>query len=357
MHLNEARVLVAPLANGGAHRASVSGTPLPSVPLPKTPVTTVVRSAARNEWWVGSAPGLPIDTRVGQLTALFHHSYLALLVGDVSAAKAALEHALALDAFPSRTGELITLCRSDVAQSRPRTATRPAPNTSKQALKVLHGPRIVIRTLGRFELRVDGAPLDYGRKQPRRSLALLKAIVALGAQGVGVGRLADALWPDLDGDRAHDAFQVTLHRLRTRLNVPGAIGCQGGLVSLHPELVWVDALAFDEAARTATPENSRAGAERALELYEGEFLPDEDSTPWTARMRERVRARFIQTVTSVAAGLEDDKRFEDALSLYRRATDIDDLGCVFNDGVVRCLRMLQRGQEVEMAPRRQQRGR
>jgi two-component SAPR family response regulator len=68
-------------------------------------------------------------------------------------------------------------------------------------------------------------------------------------------------------------------------------------------------------------------------------------------MRERVRARFIQTVTSAAAALENDNRFADALSLYRRAIDADDLACAFNDGVVRCLRRLGRGPEAESTGR------
>ena len=351
MHADEARVLSMSPANGDTRQTSVLAPSFASGPLPKKLVTTVVDAPALNESWGSSARGLSVDGRAGQRTALLHQTYQALLFGDVRAARSALEHALALDTLLSLTTGSITPSRSDVAQSEPWTSAQSAPNTSKQATSVPRVPRIVIRTLGRFEIGVDGVTLDHGRKQPRRPLALLKAIVALGGQGIRVGRLADALWPDLDGDRADDAFQVTLHRLRTRLSVHGAIACQGGLISLHPELVWVDALAFDAAARAASAENSSEAAEQALELYAGEFLPDEHSAPWTVRMRERVRARFIQTVTSAAAALENDNRFADALSLYRRAIDADDLACAFNDGVVRCLRRLGRGPEAESTGR------
>ncbi len=351
MHVDEAPVLGMSPANGCAPRTTALGLPFPSGLLPKHLVTTVVGLPALNESWSGSPRGLSVDARAGRRTALLYQAYQALLFGDVPAARSALEHALALDALLPLAAGSITLSRSSVARSEQHSAPKSAPNTSKQAATALRTPRIVIRTLGKFEVRVDGAIPDYGRKQPRRVLALLKAIVALGGRDVCAGRLADALWPDLDGDRAHDAFQVTLHRLRTRLNVPGAIVCQGGLVSLHPELIWVDALAFDAAARTAGAEDSSEGAERALELYAGEFLPDEHSTPWTVCMRERVRARFVQTVTSAAAALEDDDRFADALSLYRRAIDADDLACVFNDGVVRCLHRLGRGPEAESTRR------
>ena len=74
-----------------------------------------------------------------------------------------------------------------------------------------------IYTLGRFGVATDGAPVQVAGKVQQRPLALLKAIVALGGREVAEERLAEALWPEADGDGAHQALAVTLHRLRRLL--------------------------------------------------------------------------------------------------------------------------------------------
>ena len=38
-------------------------------------------------------------------------------------------------------------------------------------------------TLGRFEVQINGETLEFSRKLPRKTLLLLKAIVALGGTG------------------------------------------------------------------------------------------------------------------------------------------------------------------------------
>ena len=53
---------------------------------------------------------------------------------------------------------------------------------------------------------VDDRPLTFFQKIPRKPLALLKAIVALGRPDVRAERLMDALWPQEPGDTAHEAF-------------------------------------------------------------------------------------------------------------------------------------------------------
>jgi DNA-binding SARP family transcriptional activator len=213
--------------------------------------------------------------------------------------------------------------------------------------------RIVVHTLGRFEIGVDGSPLATSRKQPKRTLSLLKALIALGGQRVCRSALIDALWPDIDGDMAQNALEVTLHRLRARLGVPEAIAARNGCLQLDAKLVWVDALAFG-ACGEAQPSAGRASmhVEAALELYRGTFLPDDTDASWSLRMRERLRARFVRIVAEAAARLEAVSQFEAAATLYERALAVDDLACVFHDGLARCLQQLGRTGEAYMARER-----
>jgi hypothetical protein len=68
-------------------------------------------------------------------------------------------------------------------------------------------------------VRVGGKLLEFSRKLPRKTLLLLKAIIALGGKEVPEQALCDALWRDEDGDAARNAFAITVLRLRKLLGV------------------------------------------------------------------------------------------------------------------------------------------
>lgn len=59
-----------------------------------------------------------------------------------------------------------------------------------------------------------GDVLVYGRsvRIPDKEMALLFTVAAAGT--INGEQLMDMLWPDADGDAAHNSFRVCLHRLR-----------------------------------------------------------------------------------------------------------------------------------------------
>ncbi|MBI5874874.1 MAG: hypothetical protein HZB81_03350 [Deltaproteobacteria bacterium] len=101
---------------------------------------------------------------------------------------------------------------------------------------------VKIYTLGKFEIWIDGKPVEFSGKVQKKPLEMLKAIIAFGGEDVPVEKIADKLWPDVDGDMAHNNFKMTLSRLR-KLLCDRCIEMNGGMVSLNPRMVWVDALA------------------------------------------------------------------------------------------------------------------
>ena len=80
-----------------------------------------------------------------------------------------------------------------------------------------------ICTFGRFEILRDGRPLEYLRKAPRKTMALLKAIIAFGGTNVREQRLVDAFWADEEGDVATKSLGAALHRLRKLIGDGDAI--------------------------------------------------------------------------------------------------------------------------------------
>jgi len=203
-----------------------------------------------------------------------------------------------------------------------------------------------IYTLGRFEVLVNDAPLEFGRKAPKRTIALLKAIIALGGKDVREQRVCDALWPDLEGDAARDALAAALYRLRRLLGANEAVRQLDGALSLNEQRCFVDAWAFEGSVEQPGREQS------ALKLYRGGFLQGDTEAPWGASMRERLRGKFVRTLQASARKLENVERYEEAIHLYSRGIEADDLVEPFYQGLMRSYQNLGRHAEAASAYRR-----
>jgi ATP/maltotriose-dependent transcriptional regulator MalT/DNA-binding SARP family transcriptional activator len=203
-----------------------------------------------------------------------------------------------------------------------------------------------IHTLGDFEVLVGDQPIPFGRKTPKRTLALLKAIVAFGGREVPEQHLADALWPDQDGDLAHESLAAALHRMRRLLGAGPVILQSGAKLSLNAEVCFVDVWAFEAGLRHAGQEHA------ALRLYRGAFLQGETDAPWSVSLRERLRTKFVAAVRAAAQRLEDQARYEEAAALYARGIDVDELVEPFYQGLMRSYRSLGRVAEAAAAYRR-----
>jgi DNA-binding SARP family transcriptional activator len=195
-----------------------------------------------------------------------------------------------------------------------------------------------IRTLGRFEVLRDGMPLEFSRKAPRKTLQLLKAIIAAGGSSVPEQWLLESLWPDEEGDAASKSLGAAVLRLRSLLGDADAVAQQAGTLSLDRARCWVDVWAFESTGR--------------LDLYQGTFLPEEEGLPWPVPMRERLRARFIQRLGEEGRRLEESGEYEQAIEGYLRGLDADSIIEPFYQGLMRCYARLDRRAEAAAAYRR-----
>jgi DNA-binding SARP family transcriptional activator len=203
---------------------------------------------------------------------------------------------------------------------------------------------VKIYTLGSFSVRVHDEPISFGRKVPRKLLALLQAIIAFGSNEVPEQQLVDAIWPDEDGDTGHRLFRVALHRLRKLLGSADLIRQSAKSVTIDRNRCWVDAWAFEALLRNQ--DLAQRDCRAAIELYRGHFLsPVEDAT-WLVAARARLRGRFTQAATSHGHALESEARFDDAIAHYQRSLDIDALAEPLYQGLMRCYDRLDRHSEA-----------
>jgi len=204
-----------------------------------------------------------------------------------------------------------------------------------------------IVTLGRFDIQVNGESLEFSRKVPRKTLLLLKAIVALGGRDVSEQALCDALWGDEEGDAARNALSITVLRLRKLLGSNESIIHQGGKVSLNPEICWVDARVFE--ARLAETGFDR---QKVLATYGGTFLPEDEGESWSVAPRERLRGKFIDALSRYGSTLESEGDLPGAVQCYMRGIDADPIVESFHLGQMRCYERLGKRTEALSAYRR-----
>jgi DNA-binding SARP family transcriptional activator len=194
-------------------------------------------------------------------------------------------------------------------------------------------PPIAIYTLGRFEVTLDGVPLRFVFKVPRKPLALLKALLAGGRQGVSQTALCDTIWPDLEPWSAARALHITAFRLRGLLGSKSALIVQEGRVALDAQQCWVDAWQFEHSLGHAKDSTETLWA---LRFYRGTFLSDVEH-PLAIEARDRLSCKFIRSVSLLGSNFERIGDFQSAIDLYLMALDADGRCEELHQSLMRCL--------------------
>jgi len=193
-----------------------------------------------------------------------------------------------------------------------------------------------IFTLGRFELVKDGDPLEFDVKAPRKMLSLLKVLVASGRKGLSEEQLTDAIWPEAEGDLAHQAFATILHRLRQLLGNKKVIRLRKGHLSFDDRYCWTDAHAFEYLIEKAEDQEDMPLLHKAVRLYGGPFLGDDDSEPWAISYRERLRSKFLRAIGKLGGFHERKEEHEKAVELYQIGLEVDGLSEEFYRRLMLC---------------------
>jgi ATP/maltotriose-dependent transcriptional regulator MalT/DNA-binding SARP family transcriptional activator len=210
-----------------------------------------------------------------------------------------------------------------------------------------------IFTLGRFAILKDDKYVRFTKKLQQKPLDLLKALIAFGGREVGEHQLTDALWPDADGDLAHQSFASNLHRLRQLLGFEKAILRQENQLTLDEKYCWVDIRAFEHLLEKADVQ-WKAGKiesgveliEKALGIYKGSFLGQEVEQPWSMSISERLRSMFLRSVKKLGTCWMEGGQLEKALECYQRGLEVDRLAEEFYQGLMACYHQLGRQTEA-----------
>jgi len=210
-------------------------------------------------------------------------------------------------------------------------------------------PPVHVHTLGRFTVQAYNYPVALTRQRQHKPFELLQALIALGGRDVHSETLAAALWPDADGDKAKNAFDVTLLRLRRVFDVKELILLHGHRLTLNSQLAWVDVWAFERTinhgerllAHSDDPGVLRQMSrysERLLNLYHGAFLEREAVHPWMLSLRERLRSKLLRYILGAGQVWENRREWHQAIRLYQKGLEIESVSEVLYQRLIVCYR-------------------
>ena len=185
-----------------------------------------------------------------------------------------------------------------------------------------------IFTLGRFALLVGAKPVAASRKAPKKLFALLKYLAAENGRPVSENTLSEVFWPEQEGDEARERLKIAIHRLRRLLGDPSLLRVQGGQLALDASRVWVDSWALEQHVARGNLDIAESAEEKArllMNLYQGDFLAEDEVQPWLLRARERIRTLVIGALGRFAKACRAAGNLEQAMALYNRAIEIDHL--------------------------------
>ncbi|MCC6743658.1 MAG: hypothetical protein IT175_07320 [Acidobacteria bacterium] len=193
------------------------------------------------------------------------------------------------------------------------------------------GGHLDIRLCGTFRIALDGVTVDEPALRRSKVRAVVAMLALAPAHRVRRERLADAIWPDLDGDGAANQLAKSLHLLRRALEpelAPRAasrfLAIRNGFVELTaPGGVRVDVDEFRTLARLAIESGDRSRIESAVAKLPDGSLSEWSYLPCAMAMQAELgalAARLLERASELAERAGDERAAE---SHCRRLLDIE----------------------------------
>ncbi len=187
-------------------------------------------------------------------------------------------------------------------------------------------PTVTVRTLGNFELMIDGEPVPNSAWRSRKSRQIVMLLASRGGRRMSRDELCEMLWPGETGTRAR--LSVGLSNARAALD-PGHRYDPGRFLGADREQAWLesaevamDVVEFEALAeaglRAAASDDDMAVVllQSAVARYTGPFLADEVVADWMIEVRDRVRDVAVSVKRALARLLTSSDDLEKAIGWW-----------------------------------------
>jgi DNA-binding SARP family transcriptional activator len=195
------------------------------------------------------------------------------------------------------------------------------------------GVTLRLQALGHLRAWRGSAEIEPRAWQRKKAQQLLALLLTNRRRWLLRDQICEMLWPGDTQADAESQFKVTLNALNAALEParpprtpPFYIRRQGSAYRfVPPDGAWLDVEAFEERLDTALallPDSADGDAQpaqdalgAAVSLYQDDYLSDYLYEDWALEERERLRARYLESATTLAELLEQRAQLPDAIRL------------------------------------------
>jgi|Tabmets5t2r1_1033131.scaffolds.fasta_scaffold05352_2 DNA-binding SARP family transcriptional activator len=206
-------------------------------------------------------------------------------------------------------------------------------------------PTLAVNLLGAFRVRLNGMAVDDWPSGRGRSL--LKYLLTHRDPWPRREVLMDVFWPGSPPAAARNSLNVAVHGLRRALRAATdlpVVVLRDGAYRLAADLqLWVDVDEFErhvaggrgleQAGRTAA---ATAEYERAVALYQGDFLADDPYEEWPVLLREHLWLTHLDLLDRLSRLYFDQERYAASATLCRRMIERDACRENAHQRLIRC---------------------
>ena len=159
-----------------------------------------------------------------------------------------------------------------------------------------------IRLLGRFELRLDGEPIEISSRPSRM---LLSYLVLTRMKQHPREKIAGLIWPDSTETNARKNLRQALWRLRKAIGEAYLLNDTQSIAFNPTSDFWLDVAVLEEKEQQHIVD--------AISAYEGELLPG-FYDDWILLERDRLEAIYERKMHQFIEQLIQEQRWEDVLN-------------------------------------------
>lgn len=191
-----------------------------------------------------------------------------------------------------------------------------------------------VRTFGGFSIRLGDREINDSGTRSRKVWLLLAYMIYHRNRPVSHEELISLLWGEEESSsNPVSALKTVFHRLRSTLDQLNPSAGHRLIVWRNGNYTWnnevpavVDVEEFDKLHQMGAAKTEEEGLTdylQALDLYHGDFLPKLSAEPWVVPIAAYYHNLYLQITQEVLAQLEIGNRREEAVSLCRRAVELE----------------------------------
>lgn len=204
-------------------------------------------------------------------------------------------------------------------------------------IKIHPGYQLQVRTLGTFTAWRGALEIPENGWQRSKSRQLFQIFLTFRGTTLEREQIFEFLWPGASPEVSDRNFKVALSSLYRALEPNRTAGSESAYIarndsrySLRPEAdLWLDVDEFlTQVARgkrllLEDPAEAVCELEKALSLYQGEYLPDTRYETWAASRREQLSVVYLQTADHLCEYYLKTQSSEQAIQLCQRIISED----------------------------------